>query len=176
MYELFKSLVIMLLMLAAISCRRMYRLIVTLYYWANGGAIRTVVRDGRLRRAWSVPAGELCLCDVLDGTGGVLRTLARGNASPEPSVDAASRNKIHGSIMSIEPMSRISSEPTVYRARDFLMERCAGFESTAATAAEVVLLMEAYVGAGYHRRLTIVLPDFSFVEVAGDDFAMPSVL
>lgn len=175
MYEFFKSALVLLLLLAALTWRRVRTFAVKAYFWANGGAVRTVRRDGKMRRAWSVPDGELCLCDVLDEKGNVLRTLARGNAVPEPSLDVASRNMIHGSIMSIEPASRMPSEPTLCRARDFLMERCAGFESTAATAAEVVLLMEAHLCARYHKRLTVVMPDFSSVDLAGDDPAMPSV-
>ena len=141
MYEFFKSVLIMLLVLLAIFWRRLCRLSVAVYYWANRGAIRMVVREGRLCRAWSVPAHELCVCDVADGNGGVLRTLARGNSKPDAASNASARKSVHGSVMSIEPTPKAGSDPTVGRARDFLMERCGGFRSAAATAAEVVMLM-----------------------------------
>lgn len=169
MYEFFKSALILLLLLAAIAWRRLRMFAVAAYYWSNGGAVRSVLRDGKLCRVWSVPEGELCLCDVLDGKGDVLRTLGRGNSFPDVDVETLDRTAFHGRIMSIEPSPKTMPDITVSRARDFLMERCAGFESTAATAAEVVLLMEAYVGSSYHKRLTIVLPDFSFLEVAGHE-------
>lgn len=143
-----------------------------LLIWATGADRRYVVRRGALALSWRVPPGELCLCDVRTANGAVLKTLSRGMQPVDVDEDTRSMKAFHARVFALCPSTRWGGFQTMDVAKTFLMERCAGYESTNATVAETVLLMAASARceADYFEPvLTAVFMDFEEHRLCGDD-------
>lgn len=166
-----------LLLAAVLFCERLTALYTRVVFFMGAGAMRYVARGPVLARVRAVPEGVLCACDCITPNGSILKTLGRGMRRVDVEGDTRDMKRFHERVLVVEPHVASAPQSAMTAARQFLMQRCAGYAATSATVSEVVRLMEAASGqdpGSFSDRLTVILADFKEMQLAGDDLVCPA--